>query len=256
MLMLQPQIKRYQLHVITNKKIQRFAFILMLSPQQELQNIFTGTNWYFALRELQELIQEHKDNLLPECIAWISELIEKQKAFYEVSNKFKERVIQLWNQNPAVEENQVLQQRIKDAANYFSGEIVKWKEKFRYHALSTDTKKIARKIDASLNEIHNALHEILHKINHCKNGFMLDEYLKKGKKAIELNENIQSSYAQNQVGNISSKESVHEELYERIAEMRKRIGREINFPEPLLSSYFRMISRVKGENSTLVLGIE
>ena len=67
-------------------------------------------------------------------------------------------------------------------------------------------------------------------LNHCKNGFLLNEYLKNGKKLNGAMEKVQSSYSQNQIGNISSKELEHSVLYDRIAEMRKRIGRKTNLP--------------------------
>ncbi|MDP3260878.1 MAG: AAA family ATPase [Thermodesulfovibrionales bacterium] len=200
--------------------------------QQELQNIFTWKNWFYELRELNDILNEQKENLPSECFSWIAELTEKQKALDEAAVKFKEHMVGLCNQNPVVEENQPLQKRIKDAANYFSAEIMKWKEKFFNHPLSTDTKKTARKIDASLNEINIIVHEILHKINHCKNGFLLNDYLKNGKKVVPIyrDEKIQSSYAQKQIRNISSKELEHSGLYDSIAEMRGRIGSATNLP--------------------------
>ena len=184
------------------------------------------------MRELNDILNEQKENLPSECFSWIAELTEKQKALDEAAVKFKEHMVDLCNQNPVVEENQPLQKRIKDAANYFSAEIMKWKEKFFNHPLSTDTKKTARKIDTSLNEINFIVHEILHKINHCKNGFLLNDYLKNGKKVVPIyrDEKIQSSYAQNQIRNISSKELEHSGLYDSIAEMRRRIGSATNLP--------------------------
>ena len=206
--------------------------------QQELQNIFTWKNWHYELRELNDILDEQKENLPAECFSWIAELAEKQKTLQDVADKFKERIIQLCNPVAQIsnlcyaEENQPLQKRIKDAANYFSAEIMKWKEKFFNHPLSTDTKKTARKMDVSLNEINFIVHEILHKINHCKNGFLLNDYLKNGKKVVPIyrDEKIQSSYAQNQIRNISSKELEHSGLYDSIAEMRRRIGSATNLP--------------------------
>src|SRR6185436_1715752 len=115
---------------------------------------------------------------------------------------------QLSRENPLVEENEFLQKRIKDAANYFYEEITKWKEIFHKHSLTTDTKKNAKKIDAALEEINCIVHEIIFKFNHCKNGFILNEYLKTGKKFDGVVKQIQSSYALKQTQNITSKESV------------------------------------------------
>ncbi|MBK5286263.1 MAG: HRDC domain-containing protein, partial [Bacteroidia bacterium] len=136
----------------------------------------------------------------------------------------------LCNQNALVEENEALQKRIKDAANYFSAEGLKWKESFRQHPLSTDTKKTARKIDAALNDINGTVHELLHKLNYCLSGFLLSDYLKNGKKLSGEIEKTESSYAQNKIRSMSSDELQHSVLYDRISEMRRRIGGESNMP--------------------------
>lgn len=196
---------------------------------QELQNIFTFKNWFYELNELKNILEEFKENLPSESLAWHKEISEKQKILENVSAKFNERIIQLCAQNP-VEENQILQQRIKDAANYFSKEILQWKENFHRHPLSTDIRKISRQIDFSLNEINFIVNEILHKINHCKNGFLLNEYLKNGKKFAGTNEKVPSSYAQNQSKTITAKDTVHPELYVQIAQMRKHIADATNLP--------------------------
>jgi len=198
--------------------------------RQELENIFTWTNWFYELRTLQEIILDVKNDLPPESPSWINDLLEKQKALYETAGKFKDLITGLCNQNPVVEENEPLQKRIKDAANYFSAEGMKWKESFSKHPLSTDTKKGARKIDAALNDINGTVHEILHKFNHCRNGFLLSEYLKNGKKLSVDVEKIESSYAQNKIRRISSEELQHAGLYERITELRRQIGSETNLP--------------------------
>ena len=47
--------------------------------QQELQNIFTWSNWADELRDLNTLLNEHKDDLPAESFTWINELTGKQK---------------------------------------------------------------------------------------------------------------------------------------------------------------------------------
>ena len=197
---------------------------------KELQDIFTLKNWRYELHSMQDILNEHEEKLPPECVSWFKELVEKQKELQGVADKFREQMTGLSRQHPSIEENQPLQKRIKDAANYFSAEIAKWKEKFISHPFSTDTKKTAKRIDASLNEINFILHEIRHKIEHCKNGFLLNDYLKNGKTSSIAAKNIPSSYAQSQLKSISSTELEHAELYDRIARMRNAIGKKTDLP--------------------------
>jgi len=200
---------------------------------QELQNIFSWKNWFYGLSNLHKLMDDADiaEGLPAEAFAWIKELLEDYRKLENTAERFNERILQLCNENPVVEENQHLQQRIKDAANYFSAEITKWKERFNHHALTTDVKKNSRKLDAALDDINITVQNILHKIKFCKNGFILTDYLKSGKKlpATEV-QKVQSSYAQNQKGNIVAKDATHAELYNRLAEMRRRIGNETGLP--------------------------
>src|SRR5207249_2283234 len=138
-------------------------------------------------------------NLPSECFTWFDQLKEKQDNLDRVAGRFREQVMQLCNGNPVVEDNQPLQDRIKAAANYFSKEITQWQQSLHNHSLSTDTKKTSRKIDNALDEVNITVQEILHGINHCKNGFILNNYIKDGKKLLQSEiQKIQSSYAQYQ----------------------------------------------------------
>ena len=145
---------------------------------EELKNIFTLQSWYYALKDLMEYILENQAKIEAESILWITGLLEKQKELYEVSKKFKEMIIHLSKENSSVETNDHLQKRIKDGANYFYNEIIKWKENYYNHPLSFRTKKLSRKADSLLVELSFIIEGILQKINYCRNGFLLEDYLK------------------------------------------------------------------------------
>lgn len=196
----------------------------------ELQSIFAFYRWYYELKDFHEVLIEHEEELPLAGVTWFKELVESENKLQDVADKFKEQITALSQGNPNAEENQALQKRIKDAANYFSTELLKWKEKFYNHPLSTDKKKVARDIDASLTELAFILHEILHRVNHCKNGFNLNEYLKTGKKVESAADKIQSSYAQNQEQEVAVDGTTNEELYSRLAAFRKQIASNTNAP--------------------------
>lgn len=145
---------------------------------QELQNIFTLEKWYYTLKDLKEFLEENQSDLPAESLSWFEELMNKQRRIYETLEKFKEILIRISSGNPDVERNDQLQKRIKDAAHYFSNEIELWKNSFNNHPLKVQTKKLSRKADKLLNEINIILSEILNSLRYCKNGFILEEYLK------------------------------------------------------------------------------
>jgi len=133
-------------------------------------------------------------------------------------------ISRLNKENSLVEENDYLQQRIKDGANYFHDEISRWYESFINHTLSVETKKISRKVDGYLEEINFIIKEILYKINYCKNGFHLNDYLTRRKKLSVITTEIKSSYnpAKKKIILINTP---HPELYEMLLNMRDRISK-------------------------------
>jgi hypothetical protein len=201
----------------------RFVEARELFIQQELQRIFSWRNWFYELKELNDVMKENPESLTPECFEWIEKLVKEQKKLEDVATKFKDYMVGAFNQNPNAETNEALQKRIKDAANYFSNEIGKWKAELFLHPFQIKTKKVSRKIDGPLEGLNVIVQEILTKINFCKEGFLLNAYLEMGKKAIEPIEKIRSSNTT--ISNIENGSGLNI-LYNRINELRKKLARE------------------------------
>ena len=153
---------------------------------QEIQDIFTWKDWYDELMNLKEFLEENLKETNVEPIKWLTELILMQNEMNRVSEIFKEKITVLNKKNSPAEKNEVLQNRIKDGANYFFGEITEWNEKFINHPLAFGTKRLAGQADELLTGISNIVEEILMKIDMCKNGFILDDYLK-NRNSIKIN---------------------------------------------------------------------
>ncbi len=206
--------------------------------RQELNNIFSWTNLYYALRDLEAALKDNSEDVSEASRQWAKEYMQKQVELTKVAVKFKERVEALCRENPLVEENQALQKRIKDAGNYFYTEFSKWKEPWKNHPFTTDRKGTARDIDKALNSIYLILHELLYHFDYCRNGFILSDYYLKGKKPPELKEQIQTSYAQGQKqkATVETTGTSHLGLYDRLNDMRKRIAKEKDIPLYLIFS--------------------
>lgn len=205
----------------------RFDEARQVFIQYVLQQIFTWKNWDYELKDLNAVMAENPESLSTECFTWIQKLIKEQKALDGVAHKFKEYLTGVFNQNSDVETNEALQKRIKDAANYFSTEIDKWKEAVFKHPFQIKTKKVSRKIDEPLEELSIIIQEILRKVNFCKNGFILNAYLDYAKKATYPLDKIQSSHESNKAI-IGSSE--HSTLHNRINELCKKSARENSVP--------------------------
>lgn len=208
----------------------KFAQSRQQHVQHELQGVFSWGNWHYALKDLSEVFVEFNEYLPKDSLHWLPALTNKQRELEDVAAKFRDRVVIMCRENPIVEENKALQQRVKDAANYFSTEISQWQETFIAHPLITDTKKVARKLDKALEDVNFAVHEIMQQINYCKNGFFLSEFLEKAKKVHISPPDISSTYAKNQKSDVSAQVTEHKELYDALAEFRRKVSNEHDIP--------------------------
>jgi hypothetical protein len=201
---------------------------------QELQNIFTWKNWYIELKKLNEFLWENRIKISSDALAWINGLMEKRKELSNISEKFRQTIIRLNKENLLVENNASLQKKVKDGANYFYDEISKWNALFTNHSLSVDTKKLARKIDRWLEEINYTVQEILYNVSFCKNGFIFESYLKSRKSFTIPAKRILSSYSKDKLASPSDEKIPHMELYHKLVELRKQIGKESSLPDYMI----------------------
>jgi hypothetical protein len=205
----------------------RFEEARQVFIQYVLQQIFTWKGWDYELKDLNAAMAENPESLSPECFTWVQKLIQEQKKLDGVANKFKEYLTGVFKQNPDVETNEALQQIVKDAANYFSTELSKWKEELFKHPFQIKTKKVSRKIDEPLEELSVIIQEMLKKINFCKQGFILQAYLENSKKESQPLDKISSSHGS---GKSIIGSSEHFTLHNRINELRKKLARENGVP--------------------------
>lgn len=201
---------------------------------EELQNMFTWNDWELKLKELNALLIASQFKISAEGMLWIKDLMHRQKELSDVSEKFKQTIIRLNKSSEFIESNENLQRRIVDGSNYFYAEINKWLKRFTNHPLAVDTKKLARKIDRLLQEIFRTVQEILHTISSCKNGFVLEEYLKKRKSFSPASKRIRSSYSKEEPELKVENEIPNIELYHNLMELRKQIRKETSLPNYLI----------------------
>ncbi len=162
---------------------------------EEIQDIFTWTRWYYALFEMNEFLNENKEKINADSLNWLSGLMSGQAEIYEVSKKFRQLIWKLSKRHPLVEQNEELQSRLKEGAEYFYSELSGWRDLFVNHPITAETKKISSEIDGHLISINQLLEEILGKIDFCRSGFVLNEYLSNTTPRVKRKENIRSSYS-------------------------------------------------------------
>lgn len=222
---------------------------------RELNYIFNWQNWYLGMKGFNQHLLDHQDVFSPGCFSWLQDLMDKEKTLYEVASKFNGQIAEFFFHQEEMEKNQQLQKRLKDAANYFSMELMNWKEEFHHHPFSLDTKKLARETDEHLQDIDVSFHEVLFKIDYCKNGFILHDYLDKRKNFRGPSEQMKSSYAGNQKESFVSEEVEHQELFRKLSNWRRDLAAKERIPvyRVMRNQTFELICRyLPGTNNVLI----
>jgi len=80
--------------------------------------------------------------------------------------------------NPVIEKNEQLQQRIRAAAAYFLPSLENLKRKLQQHPLITEHRETATAVDEALLETMTVLIKIIHGMQYCSSPFSITEYLK------------------------------------------------------------------------------
>jgi len=152
----------------------------------------------------------------------------------EVAEKFQKQVEQLLLQQPDVEKNPALQDRIAKAASYFS-------EKIKEHILDTlpkadtdiDNKAVKKHLNDAVSRLESDAQMKYETLRACLSGFFLSDYLHvRALAAIEK----EKPKTQRKVAAAEITEIAHPELFERLRMWRRDKALEMNMPAYIIFS--------------------
>lgn len=165
-----------------------------LAPKGSLAERFQGARQIFTWQLLSEIflleeaekstvllktvIDNNKNKLNETASQWAAEFLEEIRKHKLTAGKFLTQVNLLMSDNPVIENNEQLQQRIKAAAAYFLPLIETIKRNLQQHPLLTEHRETATAVDEALLETMTALIKIIHGIQYCSTPFNIAGYLK------------------------------------------------------------------------------
>lgn len=156
----------------------RFAGARQVYTQQLLEEIFSFEELNTAVTQLQFHVKKHLDKLNSESETWINDLkniIASEKA---IGLKFVSRTTELMKDEPVIEKNSVLQQRITDAANHFVPKFLSLQQSLQNHPIITEHKDAATEINEYLLQVALSVHGLLYYLQYCKQPFAITGFLK------------------------------------------------------------------------------
>lgn len=204
---------------ISRKKYQQ-ELILNLFDFKTLQKFI-----YFSI----SILKENSNSLQLNIADVFFEMNKNNKEeISSVSEKFRNQLLQLFSENPDVEKDEAVQERIKKAAIYFSDKIKNLvSDKIENFAVETDNKAIRKSVNDIINKLSN---EALFKtkcLDGCKNGFQIKNYLETKAKA-SIDEKSKKS-SRKKSAEIISTEIINPELYKILKSWRDDKMEELNW---------------------------
>lgn len=178
------------------------------------------------IKELQKLLEEHKNSFNPESIEWAHELLIKTNALQTTSEKFQIQINNLFQLEDAAQANNHLQERIKAGALYFLGEQNKVIEILQKSPAITDSRIHAKEFNDAVREIFSSFAKKGYLLSGLEENFEIDSYHQRKKKFVLPFFNV-NAYA----GTVKQKvESPHPVLYRHLRELRDTICSKKDLP--------------------------
>lgn len=196
--------------------------------------IFDWGNPVWIATEINKIASNNKDKLNPEIPNWTLAFLNQIIELNNTAKKFQISIYKLTT-NPDFRKSQTqFQQRLKDAADYFTPKIEFIKEMILQHPVTCKTVKLSSNFDETFQEFGSFLHDITHQMKYLEKGtFDLEEYLEKWRLNKTPPLKIKKSYVTNKKKSqslISAAEIEHINLYQQIALYRKEKAGQKNMP--------------------------
>jgi len=199
-----------------------------------LADLFDFENIVDMQLQLQKIIHEFNSKILKEGHDWALQLINEIKNLQEVSKKFHPQLNQLLESPIAFEQNDNLQNRLKQAANYFSDKTNIILGFISDCKLITESKEAANELNPLLLQIQDAIFYKDYFFDFCKTGFSFSEFVNHKLKIIYPEKKL-NVYASSKNTKINS-DVLHPKLFRSLLLLRDEICSEEAKPIFLVAS--------------------
>lgn len=207
---------------------ERFQGARQVFTFQLLSEVFLMNDLIRLCNWLKSLVEKNAEKLNTDAHAWVIAFAEQVKKEHAFAEKFINRIPEFLQQEPVIENNQPLQKRIQDAANYFLPLLQNQKEQLQKHPLIAEHKETATAIDECLHELLSAFVIKIYFIQYCQQLFTVAGFLKHKLNLAVPRMHI-SSYAANKKFS-SLSDMANAELFLALKAWRDKVCNETNTP--------------------------
>jgi hypothetical protein len=210
--------------------------------QQLLIELFDFTSLTHRLNYCLKIVNENHDSILGN----LQEILEKgltgiRTELVEVAEKFYPQLKGLLNGEIDPESNNILQERVNKAAEFFSGKLeATLKEVLAGYSVETDNKTVRKSVSEALERIRKEGLIKLALLNTVKTGFTIGKYLDTRARSIVDFPAVKSHSAksvEDTSGNIE-----HPDLFRRLKDWRNIKAREMGLPHYMILPQKTMVT--------------
>ena len=213
---------------------ERFAGARQVFTQQLLEEIFSFKEVGHLTQLLQSQVKAHQEKLNKGAVEWATGLNDHLRTDERIGLKFSFQIAELMREEPEIEKNELLQQRINAAANHFEPKFSGYFKSVKNHPLETEHREVATEINKTLAELILSVYTVNYYLDYCKEEFSVTDFLKHKLKFVTPKWNI-NCYAS---GKSQSPSDVHNaELYDTLKRWRDLEVEENNVPIFMVASH-------------------
>ena len=216
---------------------ERFAGAREVFTQQLLEEIFSFSEAAESLQLLKYHTEAQKDKLNSGSNEWINKLYDSFAQEKLNGEKFIRQIYTLLKDEPVIENNGGLQNRIALAAAHFIPKFEAFADVLKKHPLMTEHKETADSINEHLNSAAQALGASEYYLRYCKTPFSVTSFLQHKLNLAQPRTNI-SCYARGR--SASTTDSPNPELYQAIKRWRDIQCEEEDLPVFLVVTHAGM----------------
>ncbi|MES2371757.1 MAG: helix-turn-helix domain-containing protein [Bacteroidota bacterium] len=156
---------------------ERFAGAREIFTQGLIEEIFSFSALPGILNKLQSHINEEQEKLNQETKSWFDEIQILCNNIKSVGWNFVTKAKPYFKEISIIEENENLQKRISDAANWFLPKLAEIKTKLETHPIVTEHKETATLINEDLQELLSEILYNTYAIDYCRHPFSVTGFL-------------------------------------------------------------------------------
>jgi hypothetical protein len=160
-----------QVNTIFNSAHRSFIKTLLIE-------LFDFSEIYQRRKDMAGIIHMYATKIKGDSQNWTSDFYLKLDVLNDVSQKFKTQLALLTDNAANLESDTAIQERIKQAANYFETEISNTLQALKNCDILTESKEAATDLNDLLQQIMDGLYKKQTLINACKFGFQFSEFVK------------------------------------------------------------------------------